>query len=277
MSTDEVSESGTDGEPAVGETAGATTAAGDELIRFEDVSKHFGRVVAIEDVSLSVYENEILGIVGDNGAGKSTLMNVLSGVHRPTSGQLYYDSEPVEFATPSEARARGIETVYQGLALMDDLNIATNIFMGKFPSKFDAGPFSVIDWKETYARTEEIMEFLDQDLDSKTEVAFLSGGQRQLIAIARALSFDPDVFVLDEPTSALSIAGTDLVHETMGQLQDEGHTQIVVSHSIPDVVTLVDRIAVMYQGNLVDIVDPNETDREVIENLIISGRRTIDY
>lgn len=167
----------------------------------------------------------------------------------------------------------GIETVYQDLALMDDLDIATNIHVGKFPTRISVGPLQVIDWTATYENARDILDFLNQDIRPDTDVAFLSGGQRQLVAIGRALSFDPDVFVLDEPTSALSIAGTELVHETIHRLQDEGHTQLVVSHSIEDVFDLADRIAVMFQGRLVDVVDPEEVDKETVADLITTGQR----
>ncbi|WP_458209800.1 ATP-binding cassette domain-containing protein [Haladaptatus sp. NG-SE-30] len=243
-----------------------------EKARFEDVTKQFGRVIAVEDVTLPVYENEILALVGDNGAGKSTLMNMLSGVHRPTAGRVIFDGEPVQFSNPSEARERGIETVYQDLALMDDLDIATNIHMGKFPKRLDVGPFDVIDWNQTYENTTEILEFLQQDIRPTTEVAFLSGGQRQLVAVGRSLLFDPEVLILDEPTSALSVAGTELVHETMHRLKDEGHTQIVVSHNLEDVFNLADRIAVMYRGQLVATVDPDQTDKETVTDMLTSGK-----
>jgi len=247
--------------------------AAEPKITLENISKHFGRVVAVEDVSLTVYENEILGIVGDNGAGKTTLMGVISGIHPPTSGQMYLDGTPVKFTSPSGSRERGIETVYQDLALMDDLDIARNMYMGKFPSRFSIGPLTVIDWDETFEQANKMLEFFNQDLDPRTEVAFLSGGQRQLIAISRALTFDPDVLVLDEPTSALSVAGSELVHSTMERLRDEGHTQIVVSHSIEEIYRLVDRIAVMYQGKLVEIVDPSTTEKQVVTELIKSGTK----
>ena len=242
-------------------------------IRLEGITKQFGRVLAVEDVSLTVYEGDILALVGDNGAGKSTLMNVLSGVHEPTAGRVLFDGRPVALSNPSEARAMGIETVYQDLALMDDLDVATNIHMGKFPTHVAAGPLRVIDWGATYENARDILDFLNQDIPPDSEVAFLSGGQRQLVAIARALSFDPDVFVLDEPTSALSVAGTELVHETIRQLRAEGHTLLVVSHSIEDVFELADRIAVMYRGRLADVVDADAVSREVLTDLITTGRR----
>ena len=242
------------------------------LVSVERVSKQFGRVVGIEDVSIEIYENEILAIVGDNGAGKSTLMNVLAGVYRPTSGTVTFDGERVAFTDPSDARQRGIEVVYQDLALMDDLDIATNVFMGKFPARLSVGPLTIIDWKRTYAEAGEILAFLGQELDLKTEVEFLSGGQRQLVAVARALLFDPELILFDEPTSALSVAGTELVHDTIHQLKSEGHTQVIVSHSIEDVLDLADRIVVMYQGRVADVVDAEDATRELLTDLITSGK-----
>ncbi len=245
--------------------------AGTPKLRVEDLTKQFGRIVAVEDVSLEVQPAEVFALVGDNGAGKSTLMNVLSGVHNPTEGQIYKDGQPVAFDNPSDARASGIETVYQDLALMNDLDIATNIFMGQFPRK-RLGPLGVIDWDETYDRAEEIMmEQLGRDVDIKTEVEFLSGGQRQLVAIGRALAFDPDVIILDEPTSALSVDATRLVQDTIDQLADRGITIVIVSHNIESVLTHADRIGVLFQGSLVGIEQPAETDLESLNDLMTTG------
>lgn len=253
--------------------ADAQTTTAEPKIRIEDVRKVFGRIVAIDDISLDIQANEIFALIGDNGAGKSTLMNVLAGAHEPTSGQVYYDGQPVSFENPSDARDRGIETVYQDLALMNDLDVATNIFMGSFPT-WGLGPLEFIDWDETYERAERIIEEeLDRDLNLETEVQFFSGGERQLIAIARALAFDPEVLILDEPTSALSVDATSLVHETLRHLQAEGHTIIIVSHNIEDVLELADRIGVLYHGELVEVTTPAESDLESLTNLIVTGRR----
>jgi len=246
-------------------------AAGTPKLQTENVTKQFGRIVAVEDVSLDIQPSEVFALVGDNGAGKSTLMNMLSGVHKPTKGQIYKDGQPVNFTNPSEARNNGIETVYQDLALMDDLDIATNIFMGQFP-RTGFGPFRIIDWSETYERAEQIMmEQLGRDLDIKTEVEFLSGGQRQLVAIGRALAFDPDVIILDEPTSALSVDATRLVQDTIDTLAAQGITIVIVSHNIESVLQHADRIGVLFQGRLVDIKQPEETDIEELNELMTTG------
>ena len=200
-------------------------------------------------------------------------MNVLSGVHRPTEGQLYYDGEPVNFSNPSDARGRGVETVSQDLALMNDLDVATNIFMGSFPT-WSVGPLSFIDWDQTYDRADEIVhDQLGRGLNLETEVEFFSGGERQLIAIARALAFDPEVIILDEPTSALSVDATNLVHKTLRRLRDEGHTIVIVSHSIEDVLDLADEIAVLYHGEIAEVTDPEDANLQLLTNLIVTGQR----
>ena len=248
-----------------------TDDAGTSKLRVENLTKQFGRIVAVEDVSLDIKSSEVFALVGDNGAGKSTLMNMLSGVHKPSEGQIYKHGEPVNFSNPSGARDNGIETVYQDLALMDDLDIATNIFMGQFP-RSGFGPFRFIDWDETYKRAEQIMmERLGRDLDIKTEVEFLSGGQRQLVAIGRSLAFDPDVIILDEPTSALSVDATRLVQDTIETLADQGITIVIVSHNIESVLKHADRIGVLFRGSLVDIKQPEETDLEELNELMTTG------
>lgn len=243
-------------------------------VRVENVDKHFARIVALKDVSFEIRENEVLAMVGDNGAGKSTLMNVLCGVHKPTNGQLYVYGDPVEFDNPEDARQYGIETVYQDLALMDDLDVATNIYMDQFPTR-GIGPLQFIDWDETYRMVEDLLrDTLDRsDIDAHTEVEFLSGGQRQLVAIARALAFDPNLVILDEPTSALSVEATELVHETIHRLKDEGITVIIVSHSLEEIFGLADRIAVLYQGSLVDVAETDAVSQEALKHMMSTGRR----
>jgi ABC-type sugar transport system ATPase subunit len=240
-------------------------------MRVENVTKQFGRIIAVDDVNLAIRPREIFALVGDNGAGKSTLMNVLSGVHAPTQGQLRIDGEAVTFSNPSEARSYGIETVYQDLALMNDLDVATNIFMGQFPT-IGIGPIEFIDWDETAERSENIMmNTLGRDVDIKTEVEFLSGGQRQLVAIGRALAFDPEVIILDEPTSALSVDATRLVQDTIRRLSEDGITIVIVSHDIESVLDLADRIGVLYRGALVDVLEPHETELEQLNELMTTG------
>ncbi|MFB6298131.1 MAG: ATP-binding cassette domain-containing protein [Salinirussus sp.] len=247
---------------------------GEVKIRIEDVMKRFGRVIALDGVDLEIYENEVFALVGDNGAGKSTLMNIISGVFRQTEGTVSLDDEPIDFSNPSDARERGVETVYQDLALMNDLDIATNIFMGQFPTR-GAGPLEFIDWDETYDRAAEIVHdrLGREEMDLRTEVQFLSGGQRQLVAVARTLAFDPDVIVLDEPTSALSVDASRLVHRVIDRLQEAGITVVIVSHSIEDVLQIADRIGVLYQGSVAEVTTPDDADLETLTNLMTTGSR----
>lgn len=248
-----------------------TVASSVAKIRAEDVTKKFGRIIAVDDVTLDIQAEEIFALVGDNGAGKSTLMNILSGVHEPSQGTVCIDGEEVNFSNPSDAREHGIETVYQDLALMNDLDIATNISMGQFPTR-GVGPLQVIDWDATYERAYRIMmDQLGRDVDIKTEVEFLSGGQRQLVAIGRALAFEPDVIILDEPTSALSVDATRLVQDTLDRLSEEGITIVIVSHNIESVLEHADRIGVLYQGRLVDVLEPSETGLEELNDLMTTG------
>jgi len=245
---------------------------GEVKLEIENVHKRFGRVVALQGVDLDVYEQEVFALVGDNGAGKSTLMNIISGVHEPTEGTIRLDGRAVEFTNPSDARDAGIETVYQDLALMNDLDIATNIFMGQFPTR-RVGPFGFIDWDQTREQARHIVhDRLGRDgMDIDTEVQFLSGGQRQLVAVARTLAFDPDVIILDEPTSALSVDAADLVHRTIEYLQEQGITVIIVSHSIEDVLRIADRVGVLYQGALVDITLPENSSLQSLTDLMTTG------
>lgn len=267
MSTEDAS-SGSDTQPG----ATADGAGQNVKIRINGVSKQFGRITALRDVSFDIYEGEIFALIGDNGAGKSTLMNVLSGVHEPTEGYVTIDGERVAFDSPKGARAKGIETVYQDLALMDDLDIPSNIFMGQFPTK-GYGPLEIIDWDETHERSDEIINrTLDRDLDLETEIEFFSGGERQLVAIARALAFDPEIIILDEPTSALSVQASELVHDTIRRLQEQGITVIIVSHSIESVLELADRIGVLFQSELAALRDADGTDLTELTQ-IMTGRQ----
>lgn len=243
-------------------------------IRIENVDKHFAGIIALDDVSFEVRDNEILAMVGDNGAGKSTLMKVLCGVHKPTNGTIYVDGKQTVFDNPDDARFHGIETVYQDLALMDDLDVATNIYMDQFPTR-GIGPVQLIDWDKTYQNSEKLLEeTLDRpDIKPRTEVDYLSGGQRQLVAIARALAFEPNLVILDEPTSALSVEATELVHETVRRLKEEGITVIIVSHSLDEIFGLADRVAVLYQGSLIDVAETSDVDQETLKQMMATGQR----
>lgn len=248
-----------------------TAAEARSKISFRNIEKRFGRVTALDDITLDIEDNEIFALVGDNGAGKSTLMKILCGVHKPSDGSMAIDGNEVTFASPNDARRAGIETVYQDLALMNDLDIATNVFMGQFPRK-GLGPVEWIDWERTYEQVDRILrEELGKDLNMKSEVEFLSGGERQLVAIARALAFDPEIIILDEPTSALSVEATELVHDVIRRLRDGGRTIIVVSHSVDEVLALADRVGVLYQGRIAGVESTDGLDRDRVMDLMVTG------
>jgi ABC-type sugar transport system ATPase subunit len=246
---------------------------GPARIEVRNLQKRFGTVEALSDVNLELRDNEILGLVGDNGAGKSTLIRTLVGLHQPDEGEILIDGEPVTIDGPKHARKLGIGTVYQDLALVDQLSVAENMFLGRNPVKKLGGILPVIDTERMQEEAERILsERLDIHLDPETPVEYLSGGERQAIAIGRALVSDPDIVFLDEPTSALSKAAVDHVERLVEELQNTGHTIVIIDHNLEEVLSMTDRIAVLFQGRVVDVVDSDEVTRDAIVAMMVSGQ-----
>lgn len=242
------------------------------LIEVENVQKRFGTVEALSGVSLSLKENEVLGLVGDNGAGKSTFIKTLVGIHQPDAGEIRFDGEPVTIQGPKHARRLGMGTVYQDLALVDELSVAENLFLGRTPVKKVGGVFPVIDTKTMNEETKRILgERLNIHVDPETPVEYLSGGERQAVAIGRALVTDPDIVLLDEPTSALSKAAVEHVENLIQQLKDTGHSVILINHNLEEVLSMTDRIAVLFQGRVVDVIESTTTTRDEIVSMMITG------
>jgi ABC-type sugar transport system ATPase subunit len=242
------------------------------LVRIENISKSFGQVQALTGVDASVNENEILAVVGDNGAGKSTLIKILTGNLSPDEGEIRMNGSQVQFSTPRQARDHGIGVVYQDLALVDSLTVAENVFLGNYPRKTIAGRPLFVDWEQMRQRASDtIKSKLGLDLDPTSRVELLSGGERQVVAIARALISDPDVVVLDEPTAKLSEATIDQVQELIRQLQSTGHTIVLIEHNVEQVLEIADRILVLYNGQRVDIVETDEVIKDDILRMMISG------
>ncbi|MFL5761415.1 MAG: ATP-binding cassette domain-containing protein [Thermomicrobiales bacterium] len=232
------------------------------------ISKRFGAVVALEDVSIDIHPGEIAGLVGDNGAGKSTLIKILSAVLRPDSGAIAFDGEQVTFHSPSEARAAGIETVYQDLALAGNMTIWANIFLGR-EETIGPKPLNILDKQRMAREARQMLARLGLNVPPmQSTVASLSGGQRQSIAIARAAAWGSKVIILDEPTAALGVAETLAVERMILGLRDRGFGIIMISHNMPQVERLADTIWVLRRGHMVDHCRRVDTDLEEIVSLI---------
>ena len=240
------------------------------LIRMENISKFYGRVQALENVNLSVNPSEIVGLLGDNGAGKSTLIKVLSGAVPATSGAIYVRGQKVNIRSTTDAIAQGIETIYQDSALVIQLSIARNLFLGREPI---TGPRFLN--RMDHALMEQVARDLlkkvgiGKDIPPDTPISSLSGGERQAVAIARAMHFDSDLIILDEPTNNLGVAETQGVLRFVRNARDSGHSCIFIAHNIHHVFQVVDRIVVMRRGKIVaDDIDPKRTTVAEVEGVI---------
>lgn len=240
------------------------------IIEMKGISKHFGGVRALKDVSINLYPGEVLGIVGHNGAGKSTLIKILSGALVPDAGKIFFQTKEVEITNPKDAKSLGIETIYQHLALADNLNVTANVFLGREKKK----ALGILDDRAMEIETKRILDRLKIKIDSlQTRVVNLSGGQRQCVAISRSIYFNAKILIMDEPTAALGIEETGKVHGLIEQLKKEGIAIIIISHDLHDVFKLSDRIAVMKNGVLVGVKKTNETTQDEILAMIILGQQ----
>ncbi len=232
---------------------------GEPVLALRSISKSFGAVAALTDVDLDVRAGEVVAIVGDNGAGKSTLVKVLSGVHAQTQGTIEFEGHQVRIGSPSEARQLGIATVFQDLALCENLSVVENLFLGQ-----EIGRFRLSETKmET--RSWELLRQLSAKIPTvRIPVASLSGGQRQTVAIARSLLGDPKIVILDEPTAALGVAQTAEVLNLVERLRENGHGVIMVSHNMADVKAVADRVAVLRLGRNNGIFDARSVSSEEI-------------
>ncbi len=242
----------------------------DDLVRMEGINKFYGRVQALTDVSVSVRRNEILGLLGDNGAGKSTLIKVLSGAVPKTSGDIYIKGKKVELNSTTDAINNGIETIYQDSALVPQLSIARNLFLGREPL---AAP-AFLNRMDQQAMNQVARDLLrkvgiTKNIPPTTPVGSLSGGERQAVAIARAMHFESDLIILDEPTNNLGVAETKGVLQFVRGARDSGHSCIFIAHNIHHVFQVVDRIVVMRRGQIVaDDIDPKATTIAAVERII---------
>lgn len=236
------------------------------VIECRGLSKHYGQVRALRGVDVSVFPGEIVGLVGDNGAGKSTFIKILSGALLPSAGELFIDGKRVEFSSSTEARALGIETVYQDLALALDLAIWTNIFLGR--EMRVRGPARAVGWLNRRAMANEARKELasiGMDLGSVHKACrFLSGGERQAVAVARAVAWGRRIVLMDEPTAALAVQEQKRVEDIIYQIRDKGIPVLIVSHNLPEVHRICDRILILRLGELVADLRPSDASVEDI-------------
>jgi simple sugar transport system ATP-binding protein len=231
------------------------------LLQLSGISKSFGSLNALKGVDLDIGESEAVGLIGDNGAGKSTLVKILSGVYPPTSGSITLAGEQVDFHSPLDARRSGIEMIYQDLALAEDLDVASNIFLGRELRK-RYGPISVLDRDAMRTETARMLAELGLAVEPDREAGMLSGGERQMVAVARALQFDPRILLMDEPTAALSAEKIKVLLNLVEGLKKRGVSILLVSHRFTDILHICDRVIVFRQGELVGEIQPHAQSPE---------------
>ena len=237
------------------------------LLELRGVAKRFGAIEALAGVDLTLAEGEILGLMGDNGAGKSTLVKLIAGNFPPSEGEIRLDGRPVRFAGPADARAVGIELVYQDLALCDNLSAAHNIFLGRELTR-RIGPFRVLDRGAMVRRARELFAELKTNTEPRDLVASMSGGQRQAVAIARTRLADPKLVIMDEPTAAISVRQVAEVLGLIRTIAQAGHAVILISHRMPDVFGICDRVAVLRRGEKVADKRVADSSAEEVTGLI---------
>ena len=220
------------------------------ILKLENISKNFGAIEALTNVNLTLNSGEVLGLMGDNGAGKSTLVKIIAGNFKQSSGQIIFEERQEEFSKPMDARDKGIEVVYQDLALCDNLTAASNIFLTREIKK-NLGFVSILNFKKMFERSKEIFKELKSETLPEEEVKMMSGGQRQAVAIGRTKLSKAKVVILDEPTAAISVRQVAEVLQLIKQLKSEGIAVVIISHRMPDIFAVSDRIAVLRRGKLV--------------------------
>jgi ABC-type sugar transport system ATPase subunit len=241
-------------------------------LELRDISKSFGQVQALTDVDLEVRRGEVMALVGDNGAGKSTLIKTVAGIHGADSGQIFFEGEEVHITGPRDAARLGIEVVYQDLALCDNLDVVSNMYLGR--EAHNAA--QVLNEAVMEQKTAETLKSLAVTTirSIRQAVATLSGGQRQSVAVARAVMWNSKVVILDEPTAALGVAQTEQVLALVKRLGEQGLAVILISHNLNDVFAVADRITVLRLGRNVGLFDRKATTQEEVVAAITSGRPT---
>ena len=240
------------------------------LVEVHALSKHFGGIHAVEQASCNLFPGEVVGLLGHNGAGKSTLIKVLSGVYPPDGGQILVRGQELRFASPREARAAGIETIHQTLALAENLDAPSNLFLGRELLT----PWRTLDADRMEHEARQVIRRLNPNFtELRKPVRSMSGGQRQTVAIARALYFDARILIMDEPCAALGPAETRMVLDTIARLKHEGIGIFLISHDMADVFEVCDRVTVMKNGRVVDTVNVADVTQDDVLGMIILGQK----
>jgi simple sugar transport system ATP-binding protein len=237
------------------------------VLQLSKISKHFGAITALTEVDLTLEPGEVLGLMGDNGAGKSTLVKIIAGNFPASSGQIIMDDQPVQFHRPVEAREKGIEVVYQDLALCDNLTAAANVFLGR-ETATRIGPFRFLDFRSMYQRAGELFAELKSETRPRDLVRRMSGGQRQAVAIARTRLSKSKIVLMDEPTAAISVRQVAEVLDLIRRLRDQGIAIVLISHRMPDVFAVADRIFVLRRGRKVAEKAIKDSSPEEVTGLI---------
>jgi len=240
------------------------------LVDVQGLSKHFGGIHAVEGASCNLFAGEVVGLLGHNGAGKSTLIKVLSGVYPPDGGRILVHGQEHRFTTPREARAAGIETIHQTLALAENLDAPSNLFLGRELLT----PWRTLDSDRMEHEARQVIQRLNPNFkDLRKPVRAMSGGQRQTVAIARALYFNARILIMDEPCAALGPAETRMVLDTIARLKQEGIGIFLISHDMADVFEVCDRVTVMKNGQVVDTVNVGDVTQDEVLGMIILGQK----
>lgn len=250
------------------------------ILSIRNMVKRFGGLTAVNDVSLDINAGEVVALLGDNGAGKSTLIKCVSGVHLPDEGEIRFEGKAVSFPKPIDARSAGIETIYQDLALANNLDVPANIFLGReVKNRYLGGLINTLNDKRMLTESEQSLATLDIQFPSLTQpIESLSGGQRQAVAIARAIYWKARLMIMDEPTNNLGVPEQQKVLELIRRLRDQGVPVILITHTMPDVFAVADRIVVMHRGRKVTEKRTGETNASELVQYMVGalddGRET---
>jgi ABC-type sugar transport system ATPase subunit len=242
------------------------------ILEVRSITKKFGGLTAVDNVNMQVFPGEVVGLLGDNGAGKSTLIKMVSGVYAPTAGQIFYQGQAVTIHNPMDALRMGIETIYQDLALAENLNVYSNIFLGREKLKKYLGYINVLDHDYMLAESKKVLHRLDIEIPSlRNKIRMLSGGQRQAVAISRSIYWDAKLLIMDEPTAALGVAEQKKVLDLERTLKSQNIPVIIISHQMLEVFSVADRLVIMRRGKKAGERLVKNTNTEEIVGLIVGS------